>query len=76
MGGNVYVLQSVIAFVIARFEDHTKDAMGVAFSADNCQIVSGSSDKNIKLWNILGQCKYTIQEDGHSDWASCVRFSP
>ena len=59
-----------------RFEDHTKDVMSVAFSADNRQIVSGSRDKTIKLWNTLAQCKYTIQEDGHSDWVSCVRFSP
>ena len=27
------------------------------------QIVSGSRDKTIKLWNTLGECKYTIQED-------------
>merc|ERR1712080_367817 len=54
----------------------TKDVMSVAFSADNRQIVSGSRDKTIKLWNTLAQCKYTIQEDGHSDWVSCVRFSP
>merc|ERR1712203_721880 len=33
-------------------------------------------DKTIKLWNTLAQCKYTIQEDGHQDWVSCVRFSP
>merc|ERR1711890_141579 len=59
-----------------RFEDHTKDVMSVAFSADNRQIVSGSRDKTIKLWNTLAQCKYTILEDGHSDWVSCVRFSP
>ncbi|KAG9131238.1 hypothetical protein Leryth_006098 [Lithospermum erythrorhizon] len=40
-------------------------------------IVSASRDKSIKLWNTLGECKYTIQEaDGHSDWVSCVRFSP
>ena len=44
-----------------RFEDHTKDVMSVAFSADNRQIVSGSRDKTIKLWNTLAQCKYTIQ---------------
>ena len=43
------------------FEDHTKDVMSVAFSADNRQIVSGSRDKTIKLWNTLAQCKYTIQ---------------
>merc|ERR1712134_116655 len=59
-----------------RFEDHTKDVLSVAFSADNRQIVSAARDKTIKLWNTLAQCKYTIQEDGHSDWVSCVRFSP
>lgn len=41
------------------------------------QIVSGSRDKTIKLWNTLGECKYTIGEpDGHLEWVSCVRFSP
>lgn len=41
------------------------------------QIVSGSRDKTIKLWNTLGECKYTIGDpDGHSEWVSCVRFSP
>jgi len=59
-----------------RFEDHTKDVLSVAFSADNRQIVSGSRDKTIKLWNTLAQCKYTIQDEGHQDWVSCVRFSP
>jgi len=61
-----------------RFVGHTKDVLSVAFSADNRQIVSGSRDKTIKLWNTLGECKYTIQADGegHSEWVSCVRFSP
>jgi len=55
---------------------HQKDVLSVAFSADNRQIVSGSRDKTIKLWNTLAQCKYTIQDDCHDDWVSCVRFSP
>jgi len=59
-----------------RFVGHTKDVLSVAFSADNRQIVSGSRDGTIKLWNTLGVCKYTISEDGHTDWVSCVRFSP
>jgi len=46
------------------------------FSADNRQIVSGSRDKTIKLWNTLGECKYTIEDQGHTEWVSCVRFSP
>ncbi|CAH1762512.1 23692_t:CDS:2 [Entrophospora sp. SA101] len=33
-------------------------------------------DKVIKLWNTLGDCKYTIRENGHTEWVSCVRFSP
>lgn len=40
---------------------HTKDVLSVAFSSDNRQIVSGSRDKTIKLWNTLGVCKYTVQ---------------
>jgi guanine nucleotide-binding protein subunit beta-2-like 1 protein len=59
-----------------RFVDHTKDVLSVAFSADNRQIVSGSRDRTIKLWNTLGDCKFTIQDEGHSEWVSCVRFSP
>jgi len=59
-----------------RFIGHNGDVLSVAFSSDNRQIVSGSRDRSIKLWNTLGICKYTIQEDGHSDWVSCVRFSP
>jgi len=58
-----------------RFIGHTKDVLSVAFSIDNRQIVSGSRDRSIKLWNTLGECKYSIDE-GHSDWVSCVRFSP
>eukprot|EP00252_Welwitschia_mirabilis_P006021 TRINITY_DN1668_c0_g1_i2.p1 TRINITY_DN1668_c0_g1~~TRINITY_DN1668_c0_g1_i2.p1 ORF type:complete len:320 (-),score=3.04 TRINITY_DN1668_c0_g1_i2:196-1155(-) len=61
-----------------RFVGHQKDVLSVAFSMDNRQIVSASRDKTIKLWNTLGECKYTIQPeaDGHSNWISCVRFSP
>ncbi|KAI3443306.1 uncharacterized protein J3R85_000237 [Psidium guajava] len=60
-----------------RFVGHTKDVLSVAFSIDNRQIVSASRDRTIKLWNTLGECKYTIQEgEAHSDWVSCVRFSP
>lgn len=59
-----------------RFVGHTKDVLSVAFSSDNRQIVSGSRDRTIKLWNTLGECKFTISEDGHSEWVSCVRFSP
>jgi len=59
-----------------RFVGHTQPVHSVAFSADNRQIVSASRDRSIKLWNTLGECKYTIEEGGHSESISCVRFSP
>jgi guanine nucleotide-binding protein subunit beta-2-like 1 protein len=59
-----------------RFVGHTKDVLSVAFSVDNRQIVSGSRDNSIRLWNTLGECKHTIKEEGHTDWVSCVKFSP
>jgi guanine nucleotide-binding protein subunit beta-2-like 1 protein len=59
-----------------RFVGHTKDVLSVAFSADNRQIVSGSRDRTVRLWNTLGECKFTIKDEGHSDWVSCVKFSP
>jgi len=59
-----------------RFVGHTADVLSVSFSADNRQIVSASRDKSIKLWNTLGECKFDIKEEGHTEWVSCVRFSP
>lgn len=59
-----------------RFISHSKDVLSVAFSGDNRQIVSGSRDKTIGLWNTIGECKYVIKEEGHTDWVSCVKFSP
>lgn len=41
-------------------------------------INQGSRDGTIRLWNTLGECKFTISGDaeGHTEWVSCVRFSP
>ena len=58
------------------FVDHDKDVLTCSFSADNRQIASGARDKNIKIWNTVGECKFTVEEDQHADWVSCVRFSP
>jgi guanine nucleotide-binding protein subunit beta-2-like 1 protein len=59
-----------------RFVGHTADVLSVSFSPDNRQIVSGSRDKTIKIWNTIGECKLTLSEGSHTEWVSCVRFSP
>jgi len=58
--------------------EHKKDILSVSFSPDNRQIISSGRDRTIKLWNTIGQCKYTFTETeyGHNDWVTCVRFSP
>lgn len=74
---------------VRQFVGHTKDVLSVDFSPDNRQIVSGSRDKSIKLWNTLAECKLSMEKNPletnevkkavpqmHSDWVSCVRFSP
>lgn len=59
-----------------RFVGHSKDALACAFSADNRQIVSAGRDKTINLWNTLGQLKFSLSEEGHSEWVQSVKFSP
>lgn len=59
-----------------RFVGHTKDVYTVSFSSDNRQIISAGADKGIKLWNTLAHCKFTSEANNHSDWVSCLRYSP
>merc|ERR1712111_336583 len=59
-----------------RLHGHGHFVSDVVLSSDGHFALSGSWDKTLQLWNTLAQCKYTIQEEGHGDWVSCVRFSP
>jgi len=59
-----------------RFVGHTKDVLSVTFSADNRQIISGGRDKSLRIWNTIGECKYASDAGVHTDWVSCVRYSP
>lgn len=52
---------AIIENLFVHFLCSLQDVLSVAFSVDNRQIVSGSRDKTIKLWNTLAECKYTIQ---------------
>jgi len=31
-------------------------------------------DKTVKIWNIHGVCKFTVDQNPHNDWVSCVRY--
>ena len=61
---------------VTRFTGHSKDVLSVSFSEDDRQICSGSRDKTIRLWNTRGDHKFTFEDDCHTEWVSCIRFSP
>ncbi len=61
------------------FKGHTKDVLSVSFNPENTKILSASRDRSIRLWNVLAKQMAVIEgpaSHGHTDWVSCVRFSP
>lgn len=48
-----------------RFVSHSRDVLACAFSPDNRQIASGGRDKNLKIWNTVGECKFTVEQNAH-----------
>ena len=56
-------------------EGHSGYVESVAYSPDGTKIISGSTDKTIKIWNAnTGECLQTLE--GHLDIIWSVAFSP
>jgi WD40 repeat protein len=54
---------------------HTRRISSVAFSSDGSQIISGSDDCTVRMWDaVSGKHKHTLK--GHTDWVCSVAFSP
>src|SRR5882762_10023138 len=56
-------------------EGHTDSCCSIAFSPDGGQLVSGSSDHTVRLWNISTGALLQIMT-GHSDLVLSVMYSP
>ena len=59
---------------LQQLNGHTGFVLSVTFSHDNIFILSGSSDKSVRIWNTLtGAALYQL--NGHSDFVRSVAFS-
>ncbi|KAJ8068547.1 hypothetical protein OCU04_004097 [Sclerotinia nivalis] len=62
--------------MLQTLEGHTSSVGSVAFSPDSKQIVSGSNDSTVRVWNIARGEQILPTLEGHTNGVSSVAFSP
>jgi WD40 repeat protein len=63
------------AQTIKRFVSQPRDILADAFCLYNRRkIASCGRDKNFKIWNTIGECKFIVEQGLHTDYVSAVKF--
>jgi WD40 repeat protein len=60
---------------VQMIDGHSGSVQSAAFSPDGTQIVSGSTDKTLRLWDAVSGAHLNTLK-GHSDQVRSVTFSP
>ena len=55
---------------------HNGIVSSVGFSPDGTRVVSGSSDKTIRIWDVVSGAPISEPLEGHTDGVYSVAFSP
>ena len=73
--GSIIILNAITGTQVAILSGHTGSVFSLVFSPDGTSLVSGGSDKTIKLWDMkTGGVVKTFQ--GHTDSVYSVSISP
>ncbi|KAM0158528.1 hypothetical protein ACHAQE_005438 [Botrytis cinerea] len=62
--------------MLQMLEGHTNPVTSVAFSPDGKQVVSGSDDKTVRLWDTATGLQIQPTLEGHTSYVTSVAFSP
>ncbi|KAK6605156.1 Vegetative incompatibility protein HET-E-1-like protein 15 [Botrytis cinerea] len=62
--------------MLQTLEGHKGHVNSVAFSPDGKQVISGSSDNTVRLWDTTTGLQIQPTLEGHTIWVSSVAFSP
>jgi WD40 repeat protein len=63
--GTILLWDAATATVIKKLKGHTNIVRCLAFTSDGTVLLSGSYDKNVKLWNVsTGECQRTFEIGG------------
>jgi general transcriptional corepressor TUP1 len=71
LSGGIWVWNSLTGYLVQRFKGpggHTDAVYSIAFSPTGCELVSGSLDKAIKIWELALQRSPPQSNDG-----KCIR---
>ena len=75
LGNSSNCIEKTWSPCLQTIDGHSNSVLCVAFSPDGTQIVSGSADKTLRLWDAASGAHLNMLE-GHSDLVQSVVFSP